>query len=94
MPGEACLWNACRREPAPPNSAPGTPTNPADVVLTLLRSRSYQILLVIAALLGVPVAVVAYWFLYLVNDLQKLILLGFPWVIPDLVEPAQSVARS
>ena len=40
-------------------------------VLALLRTRSYLVLLVIAALLGVPIAAVAYWFLYLVAELQK-----------------------
>jgi H+/Cl- antiporter ClcA len=45
-------------------------TAPGDVV-ALLRTRSYLVLLVFAAVLGVLVAAVAYWFLYLVNDLQK-----------------------
>jgi H+/Cl- antiporter ClcA len=45
-------------------------TAPADVV-ALLRTRSYLVLLVFAAILGVLVAAVAYWFLYLVNQLQK-----------------------
>lgn len=40
-------------------------------VLALLRTRSYLVLLAIAALLGVPIAAVAYWFLYLVSELQK-----------------------
>jgi H+/Cl- antiporter ClcA len=45
-------------------------TAPNDV-LTLLRSRNYLVLLVLAAVLGMAVAAVAYWFLYLVSDLQK-----------------------
>jgi H+/Cl- antiporter ClcA len=45
-------------------------TAPVDVVARL-RSRSYLVLLVLAAILGVPVAAAAYWFLYLVGDLQK-----------------------
>jgi H+/Cl- antiporter ClcA len=45
-------------------------TTPEDVV-ALLRSRNYLVLLVLAAVLGVPVAAAAYWFLYLVDDLQK-----------------------
>lgn len=45
-------------------------TAPIDVVARL-RSRSYLVLLVLAAVLGVPVAAAAYWFLYLVSDLQK-----------------------
>jgi H+/Cl- antiporter ClcA len=45
-------------------------TAPIDVVARL-RSRSYLVLLILAAILGVPVAAAAYWFLYLVGDLQK-----------------------
>jgi H+/Cl- antiporter ClcA len=45
-------------------------TAPVDVVAQL-RSRSYLVLLVLAAIMGVPIAAVAYWFLYLVGDLQK-----------------------
>ena len=45
-------------------------TAPGDVV-ALLRTRSYLVLLVVAGVLGAPIAAVAYWFLYLVEDLQK-----------------------
>ncbi len=45
-------------------------TAPIDVVARL-RSRSYLVLLILAAVLGVPIAAAAYWFLYLVSDLQK-----------------------
>ena len=45
-------------------------TAPGDV-LALLRTRNYLVLLVFAGVLGVPIAAVAYWFLYLVADLQK-----------------------
>ena len=37
----------------------------------LLRNRAYLVLLVFAAIIGAPIAVGAYWFLYLVSDLQK-----------------------
>jgi len=37
----------------------------------LLRSRSYVGLLLITAVLGVPIAAAAYWFLVLVDELQK-----------------------
>jgi H+/Cl- antiporter ClcA len=47
------------------------PPPPVPDVAALLRSRNYLVLLVIAAILGVVVAVAAYWFLYLVSDLQK-----------------------
>jgi len=49
---------------------PDTPASPPDV-LALLRSRNYLVLLVIVSVLGVAVAAAAYWFLYLVDDLQK-----------------------
>ena len=49
---------------------PDTPPSSNDV-LALLRSRNYVVLLVVVAILGVPVAAAAYWFLYLVDDLQK-----------------------
>ena len=47
-----------------------TMTAPQDVA-ALLRSRNYLRLLVLAGVLGVPVSAMAYWFLYLVADLQK-----------------------
>jgi H+/Cl- antiporter ClcA len=45
--------------------------------LALLRSRSYIALLVIAAIIGVPVSAVAYFFLALVSKLQG-------WIFTDL----------
>jgi H+/Cl- antiporter ClcA len=44
--------------------------SPQDVA-ALLRSRDYLRLLVLAGVLGAPIAAIAYWFLYLVADLQK-----------------------
>jgi H+/Cl- antiporter ClcA len=49
---------------------PDAPT-PSTDVLALLRSRNYLVLLIIVAILAVPIAAAAYWFLYLVSDLQK-----------------------
>jgi hypothetical protein len=49
---------------------------PSDPV-TLLRSRSYVALLVLAAIIGVPVSTVAYFFLALVSKMQR-------WVFTDL----------
>jgi hypothetical protein len=46
--------------------------------LALLRSRSYLVLLVLAALLGVVVSVVAYGFLALVSKLQGWIFTSLP----------------
>jgi hypothetical protein len=40
-------------------------------VVALLRSPNYLVLLVLAVILGIPIAAAAYWFLYLVSDLQK-----------------------
>jgi H+/Cl- antiporter ClcA len=37
----------------------------------LLKNRSYLVLLVFAAIIGAPIAVGAYWYLYLISDLQK-----------------------
>ncbi len=55
-----------------------TATAPAGVdPATVLRSRGYVALLVLAALIGVPVSAVAYGFLALVNQLQQ-------WVYQDL----------
>lgn len=57
---------------APAASTPDSQTAPAaPTPLELLRSRSYAALLVLAAIIGAPVAVVAYFFLKLVADLQK-----------------------
>src|SRR5512140_454853 len=51
-----------------------TPANP----MTMLRSRSYLGLLVLAAILGVPVSAAAYGFLALVSYLQKELFHGPP----------------
>jgi len=45
--------------------------------LALLRSRRYIALLVLAAIIGVPVSAVAYFFLALVSELQR-------WIFTDL----------
>ena len=44
-------------------------TTPSDPI-ALLRSRSYLVLLVLAAIVGVPVSVAAYFFLALFSKLQ------------------------
>ena len=69
----------------------------------MLRSRSYVRLLVLAAIIGVPVSVVAYWYLYLVSYLQKEIFTDLPhglgfssepvwWPLPVLAVGAVLVA--
>src|SRR6516164_316333 len=85
---------ADRQEPAPPGP-PGGPPAPPDP-MAVLRSRAYIGLLVLAAVLGVPIAVAAYGFLALVDYLQKELFthlphgLGFStapawWPLPMLV---------
>jgi H+/Cl- antiporter ClcA len=70
-------------------------TTPSDL-LALLRSRSYTVLLVLAAIIGVIVSAVAYFFLALISKLQGWIFTSLPsglgfhsepiwWPIPPLV---------
>lgn len=54
-----------------------TATNPADP-LALLRERRYVALLVLAAILGVPIAAIAFGFLKLVDVLQKAVFTQLP----------------
>ena len=51
------------------HTAPSTPVTPSP--LELLRSRSYVALLVLGAIVGVPVAAAAYFFLEGVTKLQQ-----------------------
>jgi H+/Cl- antiporter ClcA len=51
-------------------------TTPSDP-FTLLRSRSYLVLLVLAAIVGIPVSAAAYFFLALVSKMQV-------WIFTDL----------
>lgn len=59
--------------PTRPQTAP---VGPADAV-AMLRSRRYVALLVLAAIIGVPIATIAYWFLVFVDYLQT-------WLYTDL----------
>jgi H+/Cl- antiporter ClcA len=54
-----------------------TVTKPADP-LALLRTRRYQALLVLAAILGVPIAAIAYCFLKLVDVIQTAVFTQLP----------------
>jgi len=81
----------------PESTPPGVPDpalspNPAE----LLRSRSYIVLLVFGAVIGIPVAVVAYYFLKLVSECQQWVFVTLPidlgfdstptwWPLPVLV---------
>ena len=58
-------------------NGPAPPSAPADPA-TLLRSRQYLRLLVIAAVLGVPISAVAYWFLVLTSVLGDWLYNGLP----------------
>jgi len=75
------------------DAAPSTPAAPSP--LELLRSRSYVVLLVLGAIVGVPVAAAAYFFLKGVSEVQQYVFgtlpgdLGFEsqpawWPIPLL----------
>jgi H+/Cl- antiporter ClcA len=60
--------------PASPEAVQATPPDPA----AILKSRSYVVLLLLGAVIGVPVAAVAYFFLYAVDKLQKEIFTNLP----------------
>lgn len=88
-------------EPASPLAGSGAPTDPR----ALLRERSYLLLLVMGAIVGVPVAFVAYWFLKIVADAQQWIFqtlpldLGFAappawWPVPVLFVAGLGVAAA
>ena len=91
---------------APSASAPDSqPATAAPSPLELLRSRSYAALLVFAAIIGAPVAVVAFFFLKLVAELQDYLYqtlpgeLGFDheplwWPLPLLILAGLIVALS
>src|SRR5215510_14600635 len=85
---------ADRQEPGPPGPPGGPPAAPDP--MAVLRSRAYVGLLVVAAVLGVPIAAAAHGFLALVTYLQKELFthlphgLGFStvpawWPLPMLV---------
>lgn len=81
--------------------APGAPPDPAE----LLKTPSYLLLLVIGAIIGVPVAAVAYFFLKIVAEAQQYVYttlpddLGFDavpdwWPIPWLILAGLLVAAT
>ena len=59
---------------------------PADP-LALLRSRSYVVLLVLAAVIGAPISAAAYFFLALVTKLQGWIFSSLPHALGFHAEP-------
>ena len=73
MPRPSCSrpWTSAAVDGSVTTSAtngPAPPATPADAA-TLLRSRQYLRLLVLAAVLGVPIAAAAYWYLVLTGAL-------------------------
>src|SRR6516162_4466820 len=87
--------NREERGPSAPPGPPGGPPAPPDP-MAILRSRAYIMLLVVAAILGVPISAAAYGFLALVDGLQQELFthlphgLGFStvpawWPLPMLI---------
>jgi H+/Cl- antiporter ClcA len=68
--------------PVAPPAAPAAPSP-----LELLRSKSYAVLLILAAIIGAPVAVLAYFFLKLVAELQKYLYQTLPGELGFSHEP-------
>src|SRR5260370_21236974 len=54
--------------------AMSTPPDP----FALLRTRKYVVLLVVAAILGVPISVAAYFFLWLITHIQDWVYTSLP----------------
>jgi H+/Cl- antiporter ClcA len=61
-------------------------TTPPDP-FALLRTRSYVVLLVVAAILGVPISVAAYFFLWLITHIQQWVYTSLPNAIGFHGEP-------
>ena len=72
-------------EPGPQEPSPQGPPDP----VALLRSRSYLMLLALAAILGMPISAAAYGFLALVSYLQKEIFTHLPHGLGFFTEPVQ-----
>ena len=83
-----------------PSSQPGAA--PPDAA-QLLRSRRYLVLLLLAAIIGVPISAVAYWFLVLTTEMQRWLYTDLPhgfgenpapvwWPLPILVVAGLLVA--
>ncbi|WP_328540408.1 chloride channel protein [Streptomyces sp. NBC_00344] len=88
-----------------PTAAPGRTATTAPDPLALVRTRGYAVLLVMAALLGIPISAVAFGFLALVSELQSLTYTDLPrglgfhgtpswWPIPLLAVTGLLVALS
>jgi H+/Cl- antiporter ClcA len=69
--------------PAPPQTTP--PASPSP--LELLRSRNYAAMLVLGALVGVPIAIVAFFFLKFVEEAQQYVFTTLPGELGFSSEP-------
>lgn len=81
-----------RRQPGPAAGSASAPTAgqvapPAPDPIELIRSRRYLVLLVLAAVLGVPISAAAYGFLLLVTRLQDLLYTDLPRALGFSGEP-------
>ncbi|MFD4142705.1 chloride channel protein [Streptomyces sp. NPDC058572] len=67
-------------EPSPRPASSGGRTQPeeADRLRDMLRSPGYQKALVFSALIGVPVSLLAFWFLVVLHQLEHLMWAGLP----------------
>ncbi len=95
LPGNLVLLPVVLAAGANAQSQESVVTTPSDP-LALLRSRNYVALLILAAIIGAPVSVIAYFFLALVSELQGWIFTDLPrslgfhgeplwWPIPPLL---------
>jgi chloride channel protein, CIC family len=75
------------RSTTPSASTPDPQTAAAPSALELLRSKRYAGLLILAAIVGAPVAVVAFFFLKLVGELQKYLYQTLPGELGFSHEP-------
>src|ERR1035437_9690850 len=78
------MTEAAGTSPTPAASEPPATPNPAD----LLMSRSYLVLLLLGAAIGVPVAAVAYFFLKAVAETQSYVFSTLPVQVGFHGEPA------
>ncbi|MFI6005258.1 chloride channel protein [Streptomyces sp. NPDC051366] len=65
-------------DPRPPGPAEGTQPEEADRLRALLRSAGYLKALVFCALMGIPVSLVAFWFLVTLHELEHLMWSALP----------------
>src|SRR4051812_278296 len=74
--------------PVAPSPSPSAASAPAVDPISVIRSRAYVSALVLAALLGVPISVVAYGFLAVVSKVQTYLFTDLPGQLYDGGAPA------